>query len=101
MKAISDLAAKLGAEIAGIMIEGSKPRILRRGPGGEYGVVSVITRHDADTIHTVPEGCILRVPEHQGAFGPPEVKRDFPAGTRFRLVRAGDPRTTSLTVVYG
>ncbi len=50
-------------------------------------------------LETVPTGQILVIPEANG-WGCDPVLREFPAGTRFRLIQDGDPHRVSITEIY-
>ena len=73
------------------IIRGSKPRSF---PTGQPQVSSTLRRvyTSRDGEQAVQDGEVLVVPEHGGFDGPPEGRREFPAGTRFRVLRDGDPR---------
>ncbi len=82
------------------IIRGSRPRTF---PVGVYQSNATLKKVYADLhvgkIITVPEGLVLVVPEHGGWESPKEVRREFPAGTRFRLLLSGDPHTLSVTEI--
>lgn len=80
------------------IIRGSKPRSFPVGVSQCHATLKTVYGMQG-TEQVVPEGEVLVVPEHGGWESPLETRHEFPTGTRFRVVRAGNPHTLSITEV--
>lgn len=83
-------------------IHGSRPRTFPSCiPDHQRNRYSLIRLYSSEGVEsTVPDGEVLIVPEHgSGCDGVETVRHEFPAGTKFRLVRSGNPREVSITEI--